>query len=58
VEHRGEVTGMANVFGAAVTDVDSIMDSDAHNDAVVNNVIDNSGGDEDDHDVETVSVAP
>ncbi|MEM9920352.1 MAG: Ig-like domain-containing protein, partial [Bacteroidota bacterium] len=59
---QGEITNRAEIFKAKATDgflpidVDSKFDGNPGNDTEVNNVIDNTGGDEDDADFENIQV--
>ena len=52
-----EICSFAGSAGQPVPDVDSTPDCDVTNDKLVDDVIDNSGGDEDDHDVARVRLA-
>ena len=44
--------------GTPVTDIDSTPDDDLTNDQIVDDVIDNTGGDEDDHDIAVIHPQP
>ncbi|MCE7981119.1 MAG: hypothetical protein DYG89_08005 [Caldilinea sp. CFX5] len=51
-----EILGAQDALNSRIYDADSTADANATNDVVVDNRIDNSGGDEDDHDIAIVQV--
>ena len=57
--NAAEISAALDAAGAVATDTDSSADNNSANEAgVVDDVTDNTGGDEDDHDISTITVAP
>ncbi len=54
IDNYAEISSADNALGQA--DVDSTPDQDNTNDTLVDNEINNGGGDEDDHDIEPITV--
>ncbi len=54
----GTIDNLAEIIADDGNDVDSTTDTDSTNDVLVDNVINNNGGDEDDHDIESIVVGP
>lgn len=54
----GEIGGFTDVNGIGHADVDSTPDADPGNDNLVDDAIDNQGGDQDDQDIARVVLAP
>jgi len=55
-DNFAEITAAEDENGDSPADVDSTPDADNTNDTLVDNEVNNAGGDEDDHDIETVEV--
>jgi uncharacterized repeat protein (TIGR01451 family) len=58
IENGAEISDAKDENGNPVDDVDSTPDTNPGNDTYVDDVINNSGGDEDDHDKEPVTIKP
>ena len=57
--NAAEISAALDAAGAAATDTDSSADNNSANETgLVDDVTDNTGGDEDDHDISTITVAP
>lgn len=57
VQNTAEISAVTDDKGNPVTDTDSTPDTNPSNEPVVtNDAIDNSGGDEDDHDIEAITI--
>ena len=54
----GTIDNLAEIIADNGNDVDSTTDTNSSNDVLIDNVINNNGGDEDDHDIETIIVDP
>ncbi len=57
IDNLAEISGASDTAGRTPPDVDSTADEDLTDDELVDDVIDNDGGDEDDHDIATVTTA-
>jgi len=55
--NTAEITEMKDDRGTVVPDVDSNPDRDPNNDRLTDDVIDNTDGDEDDHDAAVITLA-
>jgi uncharacterized repeat protein (TIGR01451 family) len=56
IDNLAEISSATGPDGLAVTDIDSTPDTDPDDDELVDDVIDNSDGDEDDHDIASVGA--
>lgn len=54
--NHAEILSAQDALNSRIYDADSTADANSTNDVVVDNKLDNSGGDEDDHDIATVQV--
>lgn len=59
LENAAEISAAKDDKDATAVDIDSVADANPANEkGIVNDVTDNTGGDEDDHDIATITVAP
>ncbi|SEB12334.1 conserved repeat domain-containing protein [Thiothrix caldifontis] len=57
IQNAAEISAVTDSVGAAVTDVDSTPDTNSANETgIVDDVIDNTDGDEDDHDIAEITI--